>query len=625
MLDDDNKNKDDGRRPVNFNFGNNRLALMVLLILIGVFVAAFFVNDRNAVPEIPYSSFIQYLDQSAVDAVKIVDQYEIQGTLKGKTGNLSLFKTNIPYNDPGLMGRLEEKQVKVSGAVKGLSAGAFILNLLPWIIGFFFIWLIYRQAQGTGNKAFSFGKSKARRYHDTAKKITFADVAGQKEAKYELEEVVEFLKNPQKFTKMGAKIPKGVLLVGMPGTGKTLLAKAVAGEANVSFFHMSGSDFVEMFVGVGASRVRDLFEQGRRNAPCIIFIDELDAVGRTRGAGYGGGHDEREQTLNQMLVEMDGFDTKDGVIILAATNRPDVLDPALLRPGRFDRQVVVAMPDIQEREDILKIHTKKVPLAPDVDISVVARATPGTSGADLANLVNEAALFAARSNKGGVDMSDFEEARDKILMGIARKSLIVSDDERKATAYHESGHALLHYYLKHAEPLHKVTIIPHGRAMGVTMSLPDQDVYSRSRSWLQDRISIFFGGYVAERLVYSETTTGTKQDLQMATDMARKMVCEWGMADDVGPISLGQEDEPIFLGKEIATHKDYSEDTAMQIDNAIRRILDTSMKRASDIIAEHRDQLELLTQSLLTRETLLDSDIRSLLGFGPPKERLALA
>jgi cell division protease FtsH len=627
MLDDNNNdnNQDKNNRPVNFNFGNNRLALALLLILLGVFVAAFFVNDKNVVTEIPYSAFMQYLDQSEVDAVKIVDQYEIQGTLKGKTGNMSVFKTNIPYTDPALIQKLEDKQVKVSGAVKGMTPGRFLIELLPWIIGFFFIWLIYRQAQGSGNKAFSFGKSKAKRYIESTKKINFSDVAGQKEAKYELEEVVEFLKNPQKFTKMGAKIPKGVLLVGMPGTGKTLLAKAVAGEANVSFFHMSGSDFVEMFVGVGASRVRDLFEQGRRGAPCIIFIDELDAVGRTRGAGYGGGHDEREQTLNQMLVEMDGFDTKDGVIILAATNRPDVLDSALLRPGRFDRQVVVAMPDIQEREDILRIHSKKVPLAPEVDIQTIARATPGTSGADLANLVNEAALFAARKNKSVVEMSDFEEARDKILMGIARKSLVVSKEERKATAYHESGHAILHYYLKFAEPLHKVTIVPHGQAMGVTMSLPAGDVYSRSKSWLLDRIKICYGGYVAERLIYSETTTGTKADLQMATDMARKMVCEWGMAEDVGPISLGQEDEPIFLGKEIATHKDYSEDMAMRIDGAIRRILDDCIKDATEIISAHRDQLELLTQSLISKETLLDSDIRELLGFPPPSERFELA
>jgi cell division protease FtsH len=492
-----------------------------------------------------------------------------------------------------------------------------LLEFLPWFIGFGFIWFMFRQAQGGGNKAFQFGKSRAKRYLDAGKKVTFADVAGQEEAKYELQEVVAFLKNPQKFTKMGAKIPKGVLLVGMPGTGKTLLAKAVAGEAGVAFFHMSGSDFVEMFVGVGASRVRDLFEQGRKNAPCIIFIDELDAVGRTRGAGYGGGHDEREQTLNQMLVEMDGFDSKDGVILLAATNRPDVLDPALLRPGRFDRQVVVAMPDIKEREAILRIHAEKVPLAPDVDFQRVARGTPGTSGADIANLVNEAALFAARKDKPHVDTSDFEEARDKILMGVARKSMVISEKERRMTAFHEAGHALLHYYLKNADPLHKVTIIPRGRALGLALSLPDEDSYSRTRGWIEDRITIMYGGWAAEKLFYTETTTGTKQDIQQASELARKMVCEWGMADELGPIAYGQEDEPIFIGKEIARHKDYSEDTAQRIDAAVKGILSRSIAAAQNILGEHKDQLQLLAEQLITKETLVDDEIRIMLGFPP--------
>ncbi|HVP18655.1 MAG TPA: ATP-dependent metallopeptidase FtsH/Yme1/Tma family protein, partial [Spirochaetia bacterium] len=404
-----------------FNF-NNRIALISLLILVSFFIFFFVYNDRTLSQEISYSAFQTYLDEGQVDSVKIVDQYEIQGTFKSKSGEINYFKTVIPYQDNDLMRALKEKNVKVSGGVKAVSPLAVLIQFLPWVIGFLFIWFMFRQVQGNGNKAFSFGKSRAKRYLDGSKRITFTDVAGQDEAKYELQEVVEFLKNPQKFSRLGAKIPKGVLLVGMPGTGKTLLAKAIAGEANVAFFHMSGSDFVEMFVGVGASRVRDLFEQGRRHAPCILFIDELDAVGRTRGAGYGGGHDEREQTLNQMLVEMDGFDTKDGVIILAATNRPDVLDPALLRPGRFDRQVVVDMPDVKERELILRLHARKLPLAANVELARLARATPGSSGADLANLVNEAALFAGRKGKDAVDMDDFEEARDKTLMGVARKS-----------------------------------------------------------------------------------------------------------------------------------------------------------------------------------------------------------
>jgi cell division protease FtsH len=476
---------------------------------------------------------------------------------------------------------------------------------------------MFRQIQGGGNKAFSFGKSRAKRYLDSGKKVTFDDVAGQMEAKYELQEIVEFLKNPAKFTKIGAKIPTGVLLVGMPGTGKTLLAKAIAGEANVSFFHMSGSDFVEMFVGVGASRVRDLFEQGRKNAPCILFIDELDAVGRTRGAGYGGGHDEREQTLNQMLVEMDGFDTKDGVIILAATNRPDVLDPALLRPGRFDRQVVVDMPDIKEREAILKIHASKIPLDPKVDLKRLARATPGTSGADLANLVNEAALFAARQSSEIVCMSDFEEARDKVLLGIARKSRVISDEEKEMTAYHEAGHALLHYYLENADPLHKVTVIPHGRALGLSLSLPEKDTYSRNKGWLTDRICIAMGGYCAEKIIYNETSTGTQNDIQQATTIARKMVCEWGMSDKLGPVAFGQEDEPIFIGKEIAQHKDYSEETAKNIDLEIEDIMKRCLKETETILTDHIDQLHLLSKTLVEKETLDDEEVRELLGFPP--------
>jgi cell division protease FtsH len=598
----------------------SRAALALFLSLGVLFSALFLFNDRGVANEITYSSFLNSLDQGEVDSVKILDQSEIQGTLKGKSGAQAIFKTMIPYADPNLLDRLRAKDVKVSGGLKGANPWQIIIEFAPWLFGIFIIWLMLRQVQGN-NKAFSFGKSKAKRYVEPTKKTTFEDVAGQKEAKYELLEVVDYLKNPQKFVKMGARIPKGALLIGMPGTGKTLLAKAVAGEANVPFFHMSGSDFVEMFVGVGASRVRDLFDQGRRSAPCIIFIDELDAVGRTRGAGYGGGHDEREQTLNQMLVEMDGFDTKDGVIILAATNRPDVLDPALLRPGRFDRQVVVAMPDVQEREDILAIHMKKIPVDSAVDVKRLARATPGTSGADLANLVNEAALFAIRKSRATVFMDDFEDARDKLLMGVARNSLVITEDEKRATAVHEAGHALIHYHLKHSDPLHKVSVVPRGRALGITISLPEKDVYSRSKSWLDDRVAIMYGGYAAERLIYGETTTGTAQDIRQATDFARKMVCEWGMAEGMGPVAYGQEEEPIFIGKEIAQHKDYSEDTAMRIDAAIKNILESALSRVTSLLTEHRDQLEKLAAALVARETLSDSEVRELLGFAPREAR----
>jgi cell division protease FtsH len=616
---DDQKDKIPPRPNLKGNGQPNRFALIFFLIMAGLFIAYFFrSNEAPAKQEIPYSVFTKALELNEITDVTIHDNNVIEG-IRRNEGNRQLFRTLIPYQDPGLLPMLREKGVSVSGATGGISPLRLFLDILPWLIGFGFIWFMFRNMQGTGNKAFQFGKSRAKRYQDEGKKITFQDVAGQKDAKYELEEVVSFLKDPQKFTKMGARIPKGVLLVGMPGTGKTLMAKAVAGEAKVAYFHMSGSDFVEMFVGVGASRVRDLFDQGRRSAPCIIFIDELDAVGRTRGAGYGGGHDEREQTLNQLLVEMDGFDSKDGVIILAATNRPDVLDPALLRPGRFDRQVVVAMPDIKEREDILKIHAAKIPRDDEVDLARIARATPGMSGADIANLVNEAALFAARKDKTKVEMSDFEEARDKVLMGVARKTLVVSDKERRMTAIHEAGHALLHYFLKNSDPLHKVTIVPHGRALGMAMSLPEEDSYSRTKAWILDRIVICYGGWSAEKLFYDETTTGTKQDLEQATEMARRMVCEWGMAEEMGPVTYGQEEEPIFLGKEIARHKDYSEETAQKIDRAIKRILDEGQRQAEEILGSHKDELKKLSDALLVRETLVDDEIRTLLGL-PPRE-----
>jgi cell division protease FtsH len=612
----ENQNRNKPVKPAMKN-GPNRFALFFFLAMAILFGAYYFRNEAPVSQPIAYSDFLQHIEKNEIREVTIYDNNTIEGIRRSAGGEPVRFKTRIPYTDPGLISTLNESGVVISGAEAGVSPWRIMLEIIPWVLIIGFIWFMFRNMQGSGSKAFQFGKSKAKRYHDEGKKVTFADVAGQVDAKYELEEVVSFLKNPQKFTKMGARIPKGVLLVGMPGTGKTLMAKAVAGEAGVNFFHMSGSDFVEMFVGVGASRVRDLFDQGRRSAPCIIFIDELDAVGRTRGAGYGGGHDEREQTLNQLLVEMDGFDSKDGVIILAATNRPDVLDPALLRPGRFDRQVVVAMPDIKEREAILTIHAAKIPLDDDVDLTRVARATPGMSGAEIANLINEAALFAARKDRDKVLMGDMEEARDKVLMGVARTTLVISDRERRMTAIHEAGHALLHYFLKNADPLHKVTIVPHGRALGMAMSLPEEDSYSRTRGWISDRIVICYGGWSAEKLFYDETTTGTKQDLEQATGMARRMVCEWGMADEIGPITYGQEDEPIFLGKEIARHKDYSEETARRIDESVKHILETARDQAGAILKEHKAKLEKLADALLARETLTDDEIRELLELGP--------
>ncbi len=617
----DNRQNPEPREPGNmsFNFKNNRFALFFLVAIVSMFIVLLFTDTGEPANEIPYSQFLSHLEAGEVESVTIMDETEISGSFRTADGERSEFRTHIPYFDAELVGQLREHDVRFTGKERPVSPFRMVLEFLPWFIIFFFIFFMFRQVQGSGNKAFSFGRSKAKRFVDEGSKLTFADVAGHREAKYELEEVVEFLKSPDKFTKIGAKIPKGVLLVGGPGTGKTLLAKACAGEANVAFFHMSGSDFVEMFVGVGASRVRDLFDQGRKNAPCLLFIDELDAVGRTRGAGYGGGHDEREQTLNQMLVEMDGFESKEGVIIIAATNRPDVLDPALLRPGRFDRQVVIDMPDMKEREDILRLHCKHLPIADDVDLERVARATPGSSGADLANLINEAALYAARKDKTHVDMEDFEQARDKLLMGVERKSRLITEEDKRKTAYHESGHALMHYYCRHADPLHKVTIVPRGRALGLALSLPERDEYSKARGWLEDRIKIAYGGYVAEQLVYNETTTGVQNDLKQATDLARRMVTEWGMSE-IGPVAFGQEDEPIFIGKEIAQHKEYSESTAQAIDAEIKRILTDNMNITRRILEDHREQLDTLAAALQDKETLSDFEVRELLGFElPPK------
>ncbi len=608
-----NNDNQDPQQPVNFNFKNNKFALIMLIAILVSFIFIFLPTVNTSGGEINYSEFLSYLESGIIEKVDIIGNSIVEGRLL-RNGASEKFSTRIPYIDQELIQRLNEKGITFSGKESPVSPLVLLVNIFPWVIGIFFIWFMLRQLHGNGNKAFSFGKSKAKIYSDDKEKIMFSDVAGQYEAKYELQEIVEFLKNPKKFEEIGAKIPTGVLLVGLPGTGKTLLAKATAGEAEVKFFHMSGSDFVEMFVGIGASRVRDLFEQGRRNAPCIIFIDELDAVGRTRGAGYGGGHDEREQTLNQMLVEMDGFETKDGVIIIAATNRADVLDPALLRPGRFDRRVIIDMPDMNERHAILKIHVTKIPLDSSVELEVLARSTPGASGADLANLVNEAALQAARKDHKYVTKEDFEEARDKVFMGVARKSKTFTKEENRWKAYHESGHALLHYYLENADPLHKVDIIPRGSTGGITWSLPEKDTYIQKKGWLEDRIAITYGGMIAEKLEYNETSTGVSNDLKQATDIARNMVCNWGMSN-LGPIALGQDEQPIFLGKEIARHNDYSDGLARKIDDEMHAILERAYKRAEGILKKHRDQLDTLAAELLVKETLSDVEVRELLNL----------
>ena len=606
------RNDKDSKLKLN---GRNRFTLFIFLALIISFAFLFFnQSSGQRATEVSYSAFKSALEAGSVTQVDIQDEAEISFI----TANGFYGVARIPYYDSSLMDELESMNVDIVGSVADVSIWVLLLNLLPWIIFLVIIFSMYRQVGAAGGSRMmgQFGKSHATQYSAKDNKVLFKDVAGQKESKYELQEVVDFLKNPERYVKIGAKIPKGVLLVGPPGTGKTLLARAVAGEAGVSFIHTSGSDFVEMFVGMGAARVRDLFETGRKNAPCIIFIDEIDAVGRSRGSGLGGGHDEREQTLNQILVEMDGFSTDPGVIVMAATNRPDVLDPALLRPGRFDRQVTVDLPDVQERLDILRIHSAKVKCEPGLDLERVARATPGSSGADLANLVNEAALYAARSRREMVNMDDFEKARDKIILGVARESKFMTAEEKKATAYHEAGHTLLHYYLKHVDPLHKVTIIPHGNALGLTISLPEKDQYTLRAGYLKDRIVICMGGYVAEDIVYGETTTGTSNDIKQATTIARRMVTEWGMSE-LGFINLSNEGEPLFLGREITQHKDFSDATAKRIDEEIEKILDECLNTTRTILTEHRDQLDRLTEELCEKETLDDAQIRELLGFEP--------
>jgi cell division protease FtsH len=575
-------------------------------------------NTGERVQTFNFSKFMSEVNNQDVKDVIIVGT-EVTGTLKKENAK---FKSTIPANYPDLYKTLQEKNVSVD--IKDNSGGSWMTwvgNGLPMIILLGFWIFFMRQMQSGGNKALSFGKSRARLLSTQQKKVTFKDVAGVDEAKEELHEIIEFLREPQKFQKLGGRIPKGVLLVGPPGTGKTLLARAIAGEANVPFFSISGSDFVEMFVGVGASRVRDLFEQGKKNAPCIIFIDEIDAVGRHRGAGLGGGHDEREQTLNQLLVEMDGFESNEGVILIAATNRPDVLDPALLRPGRFDRRVVVPRPDVGGREGILKVHTKKIPLAEDVDITVLARGTPGFSGADLANLVNEAALLAARQNRKQVIMMDFEASKDKVLMGAERKSMILSDEEKKNTAYHEAGHALVACLVPYADPVHKVTIIPRGMALGVTMQLPVDDKHTYTRDYLESQLAIMMGGRIAEELFLNHITTGAGNDIEQATELARRMVCEFGMSS-LGPLAFGKNQQEIFLGRDLSTSRDFSEDTAIKIDQEVKKFVMHGYERAKELINAHREALIRIAQALLERESLDSAEVKLLMEGKPLPERV---
>jgi cell division protease FtsH len=570
-----------------------------------------------------YTKFLAQVQQSNIKEVTIYlsqNSAEIEGEYReggAKFHNVTVANSSIP----DITKALQDKGVLINiKEVKSNDWIALVINFAPVILLVGFWIFMMKQMQAGGNKALSFGKSRARLLTAQQKKATFKDVAGIDEAKGELYEIIDFLKDPQKFQKLGGRIPKGVLLVGPPGTGKTLLARAIAGEANVPFFSISGSDFVEMFVGVGASRVRDLFEQGKKNAPCIIFIDEIDAVGRHRGAGLGGGHDEREQTLNALLVEMDGFESNEGVILIAATNRPDVLDPALLRPGRFDRRVVVPRPDVKGREEILRVHTRKVPIGDDVDLSVIARGTPGFSGADLANLVNESALWAARQNRKSVTMADFEMSKDKVLMGVERKSMILSDEEKKNTAYHEAGHALVAAMTPGADPLHKVTIIPRGMALGVTMQLPIDDKHTYTKEFLEAQLSVLMGGRAAEEIFLQHLTTGAGNDIERATDIARQMVCEWGMST-LGPLTFGKKEEAIFLGREIAQHRDYSEDTAIRIDREVHSIVSTGYSRARNLLETNREALERIAQALLDREVLDATELRLLMEGKPLPEK----
>jgi len=585
--------------------------------MVMVLVFNLFNYQKDITHEITFTEFLDQVDNGEVKEVVIQEDEGITGiTQDGKT-----FRVYSPQY-PDLIKDLRTKGVKIK-AKPPRKESLLMTILVSWfpfllLIG---VWIFFmRQMQGGGNKALSFGKSRAKLLTEDQQKVTFKDVAGIDEAKEELQEVIEFLKDPKKFQKLGGKIPKGVLLMGPPGTGKTLLARAIAGEADVPFFTISGSDFVEMFVGVGASRVRDLFDQGKKHAPCIIFIDEIDAVGRHRGAGLGGGHDEREQTLNQLLVEMDGFESHESVILIAATNRPDVLDPALMRPGRFDRQVVVPNPDIKGREGILKVHTRKIPMAEDVDIMTLARGTPGFSGADLANMVNEGALLAARKNKDKVDMSDLESAKDKVMMGAERRSMVMTDEEKRNTAYHEAGHALVARLVPGADPVHKVTIIPRGRALGVTQQIPESDKYTYSKENMLARITVLLGGRASEELIFDQMTTGAGNDIERSTELARKMICEWGMSDKLGPVTFGKKEEQIFLGREISQHRDYSEATAVEIDSEVRRVVNECHDEARRLLQENIETLKRIAETLLDIEVLNAEQLDEIIDGKSPKE-----
>ncbi len=584
------------------------LALWLVISLMMILLFNLFNKPKPNQERLNYSEFI-----TAVDAGKVAS-VTIQGNdIIGKFSDGKDFRSYKPL-DANLTTKLLEKKIAVSARAdeEKFSWFSIFISWFPLIL-LVGVWIFFmRQMQAGGGKAMSFGKSRAKLLTEAQGKITFEDVAGIEEAKEELEEIISFLKDPKKFTKLGGRIPKGVLLMGPPGTGKTLLARAIAGEAGVPFFSISGSDFVEMFVGVGASRVRDLFVQGKKSAPCIIFIDEIDAVGRHRGAGLGGGHDEREQTLNQLLVEMDGFESNEGVILIAATNRPDVLDPALMRPGRFDRQVVVPRPDVKGREMILKVHAKKVPLSPEVDLGVIARGTPGFSGADLSNVVNEAALLAARKEKTVVEMIDFDDAKDKVLMGVERRSMVISDEEKKNTAYHEAGHTLVAKLIPGTDPIHKVSIIPRGRALGVTMQLPIEDKHSYTKESLLDRIAVLMGGRAAEEIIFNSMTTGAGNDIERATEIARKMVCEWGMSEKLGPVTFGKKDESIFLGRDMAMHKNFSEATAVEIDNEIRRIVDENYARVLKMLNNQQELLHKLAKELIEKENLTGAEVEEI-------------
>ena len=579
------------------------IALGVILIVFW----SFFQTAGTVKKEPPFSEFLIEVENDQVEEVTIAGDQ-----INGKYIDGTTFKTTAPANYDDLVNILREHKVSITVKSARNPWFSYLFTWFPIIILILFWVFFMRQMQSGGNKALSFGKSRAKLFSGVKKKFTFKDVAGVEEAKEELQEIIGFLKEPKRFQKLGGRIPKGVILVGAPGTGKTLLARAVAGEADVPFFSISGSDFVEMFVGVGASRVRDLFDQGKKHAPCLIFIDEIDAVGRQRGAGLGGGHDEREQTLNQLLVEMDGFDSNEGVILIAATNRPDILDTALLRPGRFDRRIVVNMPDVKGREDILKVHMKNIPLDKQVDLSVLARSTPGFSGADLANLVNEAALLAARLDQEKVTMEDMESAKDKVLMGVERKSMIISEDEKKSTSYHEAGHALIASLLPEADPIHKVTIIPRGLALGTTQQLPLDDRYTYSKDYLEAQLSVLMGGRASEKMLLGKTTTGAANDFEKATDIARKMVCQWGMSD-LGPVTFGERDDLIFLGKELAMHKNFSEKTAELIDAEVKKIINRNYNRTKELLEKHRDKLIDVAKALLEKEVLTSEELEEII------------